>query len=143
MTAFGTLCNSLPRPSSDEKSWIGITDAENLHKVGGSIKRLNQAQALLWKGQVDETLALFEECQKKQAQNFYQYLRSPIDNESVNYDYFQAQQLCSISSGAVESTIKQIDRRIQISRAQWHVENVPQVLAHRCAYLNGLIGSQR
>ncbi len=77
MTAFGTLCNSLPRPSSDEKSWIGITDAENLHKVGGSIKRLNQAQALLWKGQVDETLALFEECQKKQAQNFCQYLRSP------------------------------------------------------------------
>lgn len=61
----------------------------------------------------------------------------------VNYGYFQAEQLCSISSGAVESTIKQIDRRSQISGSQWNVENVPQVLAHRCAYLNGIIGSQR
>lgn len=61
----------------------------------------------------------------------------------INYDYFQAEQLCSIGSGAVESGIKQIDRRIQISGAQWNSENVPQVLAHRCAYLNGLIGSQK
>ncbi len=40
---------------------------------------------------------------------------------------------------AIESTIKQIDRRTKISGAQWKIENVPQVLAHRCAYLNGLI----
>ena len=26
-----------------------------------------------------------------------------------------------------------------ISGAQWKRENVPQVLAHRCAYLNGLL----
>lgn len=52
-------------------------------------------------------------------------------------------RLCSIGSGAVESAIKQIDRRIQISGAQWNSENVPQVLAHRCAYLNGLIGAQK
>ena len=58
----------------------------------------------------------------------------------VNYDYFQAEGLCSIGSGGVESAIKQIDRRIQLSGAQWNAENVPQVLAHRCAYLNGLIG---
>lgn len=114
---------------------------ENLHKVGGSLKRLNQAEALLWVGKVDETLELFEECQKKQAQNFCQYLRKHRDR-IVNYDYFQAEQLCSIGSGAVESAIKQINRRIQISGAQWNAENVPQVLAHRCAYLNGLIGVQ-
>lgn len=36
-------------------------------------------------------------------------------------------------------TIKQIDRRTKISGAQWKENNVPQVLAHRCAYLNGLI----
>ena len=47
-----------------------------------------------------------------------------------------------LDKSAVESAIKQIDRRIQVSGAQWNVENVPQVLAHRCAYLNGLIGSQ-
>jgi hypothetical protein len=48
-------------------------------------------------------------------------------------------QICSIGSGAIESTIKQIDRRTKISGAQWKAENVPQVLAHHCAYLNGLI----
>jgi hypothetical protein len=47
-----------------------------------------------------------------------------------------------IGSGAVESALKQIDRRLQISGAQWKPEHVPQVLAHRCAYLNGLIGTQ-
>lgn len=96
---------------------------------------------MLWLGNVDQTLALFEECRKKQAQNFCQYLRKH-QHRIVNYGYFQAEQLCSIGSGAVESAIKQVDRRIQISGAQWNAENVPQVLAHRCAYLNGLIGSQ-
>lgn len=114
---------------------------ENLHKVGGSIKRLNRAEALLWVGKVDQTLALFEECRQKQAQNFCQYLHKHR-HRIVNYDYFQAEQLCSIGSGAVESAIKQIARRIQISGAQWNAANVPQVLAHRCAYLNRLIGSQ-
>jgi len=115
---------------------------ENLYKVGGSIKRLHQAEALLWMGKVDETIRLFEHCQKKQAKNFCEYLGKHC-HRIVNYDYFQAEERCSIGSGAVESTIKQIDRRIQISGAQWKKENVPQVLAHRCTYLNGLIGSQR
>jgi hypothetical protein len=57
----------------------------------------------------------------------------------VNYDYFQSEQICSIGSGSIESTIKQIDQRTKISGAQWKAENVPQVLPHRCAYLNGLI----
>jgi len=113
---------------------------ENLHKVGGSIKRLNQAEALLWKGQVDVVIALFKDCTRKQAKNFCEYL-GKHRHRIVNYDYFQAEGLCSIGSGAVESAIKQINRRVQISGAQWKVENVPQVLAHRCAYLNGLIGS--
>ena len=55
------------------------------------------------------------------------------------YDYYQAEAICSIGSGVVESGIKQIDRRIQISGAQWKAENVPQVLAHRAAYINGII----
>jgi hypothetical protein len=55
----------------------------------------------------------------------------------INYDYYQAEGICSIGS-AVESAIKQIDRRVQISGAQWKAEKVPQVLAHRTAYLNGL-----
>ncbi len=54
-----------------------------------------------------------------------------ITNESVNYEYFQAEGLYSIGSGAVESAIKQIGRRVQLSGAQWNRENVPQVLAQR------------
>jgi len=45
--------------------------------------------------------------------------------------------ICSISigSGSVESTIKQIGRRVKISGAQWNRHNFAQVLKHRCAYL--------
>ncbi|MCG6133631.1 MAG: ISKra4 family transposase, partial [Nostoc sp. LLA-1] len=57
----------------------------------------------------------------------------------INYEYHQAEEICSIGSGSVESAVKQVDRRTKISGAQWKRENVPQVLAHRCAYLNGLL----
>jgi hypothetical protein len=92
----------------------------------------------LWRGKVSATLELFRDCNLKQAHNFSEYL-TKHRYRVVNYEYFQAEQVCSIGSGAVESAVKQIDRRLQISGAQWNQENVPQVLAHRCAYLNGLI----
>ncbi len=113
---------------------------ENLHKVGGSVKRLKHAKNFLWQGQVDEAIAVFAECQLKQAQKFCAYL-DKHRHRIINYQYHQAEQICSIGSGAVESTVKQIDRRTKISGAQWKEENVPQVLAHRCAYLNGLISA--
>lgn len=111
---------------------------ENLYKVGGSLKRLRQAESLLWQGQVDEVKRLFNDCRRKQAQNFCAYLdkhRCRI----INYAYFQAEQICSIGSGAVESAVKQIDRRLKISGAQWKLENINQALQLRCAYLNGLL----
>lgn len=109
--------------------------SENLYKVGGSLKRLTQAKAFLWQGQVDAAKALFVDCRRKQARNFCAYLdkhRSRI----VNYKYFQAEQLSSIGSGAVESAVKQIDRRLKISGAQWKLENVFQALQLRACYLN-------
>jgi hypothetical protein len=111
---------------------------ENLHKIGGSNQTLFAARGLLWHGKVDETIKLFNDCTLKQAENFCAYLEKHR-HRIVNYYYFQAEQICSIGSGSIESTIKQIDRRTKISGAQWKTENVPQVLAHRCAYLNGLI----
>ncbi|BAY47589.1 hypothetical protein SAMD00079811_52070 [Scytonema sp. HK-05] len=111
---------------------------ENLYKVGGSTQRLNQAKTCLWQGKVDKAIALFADCKLKQAENFCIYLEKHR-HRIVNYQYYQAEQICSIGSGAIESTVKQIDRRTKISGAQWKVDNVPQVLAHRCAYLNGLI----
>lgn len=111
---------------------------ENLHKVGGSLKRLDLAQNLLWQGKVDENIALFTDLKLKQAQNFCNYLRKH-QHRIINYDYYQAEGICDLGSGMVESGIKQIDRRIQISGAQWKAENVPQVLAYRAAYINGII----
>ncbi|MBH8554323.1 ISKra4 family transposase, partial [Nostocaceae cyanobacterium CENA357] len=111
---------------------------ENLHKVGGSLKRLKQAQAFLWKGQVEETKALFAHYKGKHAQNFCRYLDKHRDR-IINYEYHQAEEICSIGSGSVESAVKRVDRRTKISGAQWKQENVPQVLAHRCAYLNGFL----
>jgi len=115
---------------------------ENLHKVGGSLKRLKQGETLLWQGNVDATIALFSDLKNKPAQKFCQYL-TKHRHRIVNYEYYQQEEICSIGSGAVESAIKQISSRVKISGAQWKEENVPQVLAHRCAYLNGLIGVQR
>jgi hypothetical protein len=90
---------------------------ENLHKVGGSLKRLKQAEALLWKGPLDDTLVLFADMTRKSAKNFCVYLekhRARI----INDDDYQAEGICSMGSAAVESAIKQIDRRVQISGAQ-------------------------
>jgi len=110
---------------------------ENLQKVGGSLKRLRQAETYLWEGQVDKTIALFVEIKRKQAHNFCTYLEKHR-HRIINYGYYQAEGICSIGSGAIESAIKKIDRRVQASDAQWKAENVPQVLAHRAAYLNRL-----
>jgi len=78
------------------------------------LKRLRQAETLLWQGQVDAAKALFADCTTKQAQNFINYLDKHCDR-IVNYQYYQAEQICSIGSGAVESAVKQIDRRTKIS----------------------------
>lgn len=109
---------------------------ENLYKVGGSLKRLSQAEAFLWQGRTEAAKALFHDCQRKQARNFEAYL-DKHRTRIVNYAYYQAEQLCSIGSGAVESAVKQIDRRLQISGAKWNVESVNPMLQLRCVYLNG------
>lgn len=114
---------------------------ENLYKVGGSNRRIYQAKKLLWQGKVDETLALFSSLKKKQARNFCVYLENHR-HRIINYDYYQSKEICAIASGAVESTVKQIDRRLKISGAQWKMENVGQVLKHRCAYLNNTLLAQ-
>ena len=71
---------------------------ENLNKVGGSIKRINHAEALLWQGKVEQVLTLFEPLKKKAAKNFCQYLRKHR-HRIINYDYYQREQICSIGSG--------------------------------------------
>ena len=108
---------------------------ENLHKVPGSNNRLTEARALLWQGKVDDAIGLFEECQSDEARRFRGYLERHRER-IPNYDYYQAEGI-PIGSGDVESLAKQINQRTKIVGASWSAENVPQVLAHRCAYLNG------
>jgi hypothetical protein len=57
---------------------------ENLHKVGGSLKRLKIAENLLWQGKASETIELISSLNKKQAENFCNYLETHR-HRIVNY----------------------------------------------------------
>jgi hypothetical protein len=107
---------------------------ENLGKVGGSQHRLDAVEADLWQGDVEGAIAQFNDWQHERVTAFRGYL-SKHRQRIINYGYYQAEGI-SIGSGAIESTVKQIGRRIKISGAQWEKDNVLQVLKHRCAYLN-------
>ena len=52
-----------------------------------------------------------------------------------NYRYSQLEGL-PVGSGPVESIIKQIDTRLQVTGAKWKSENIPKILALRRSYLN-------
>jgi hypothetical protein len=113
---------------------------ENLYKVGGSLKRLGAAETRLWHGQVAAARALFADCRRKQARNFEAYL-DRHGARIVNYGFYQAEGLCSIGSGAVESAVKQIGQRLKMSGARWNTASVNPMLKLRCAYLNGQLAS--
>lgn len=132
---FGEIAS--PTQRREILDWFHLV--ENLHKVGGSLQRLTAVEALLWKGNVDGAIEQFKGWQPEQVDNFIAYLNKHR-HRIVNYEYFQAEGI-SIGSGAIESTVKQIGARIKLSGAQWKAENVPQVLLHRCAYLNGQISN--
>lgn len=91
---------------------------------------------MLWQGQTELASALFVDLKKKPAINFIAYLKKH-STRIINYEYFSQSGLCSIGSGAVESAVKQIGRRMKISGEQWKLENIPRMLQLRSAYLNG------
>lgn len=108
---------------------------ENLGQVGGSQQRLDAVAACLWQGDVNGAIEQFQDWQHERVSTFIGYLNKHR-HRIVNYGYYQVEGI-SIGSGTIESTIKQIGRRIKISGAQWERDNVPQVLKQRTAYLNG------
>ena len=128
-------CVSHPQRRLETLDWYHLK--ENLYKIGGSLPRLRQAEAYLWQGQVVPAISLFDECKLEQARRFRQYVQHHRDR-SINYSYFQAEGI-PIGSGAVDSSIKQIDYWMKLPGAQWKRQNVPQALSVRCAYLNGLL----
>ena len=109
---------------------------ENLYKICGSLKRLKQAETLLWFGQVNEVINLFKELKRKGFKTFCNYLKFHR-NQIVNYRYYKEESLIYIGSGKVESTIKRIGLRVKLSGAQWNIESVASIFSLRCAYLNG------
>jgi hypothetical protein len=113
---------------------------ENLHEIPGSNQRLKQAEDLLWRGEVDQARQLFEDCHSEEARKFRGYLERHRER-IPNYGYYQAEGI-PIGSGDVESLIKRISARTKISGASWEASHVPQVLAHRCAYLNGKLSPE-
>ena len=110
---------------------------ENLHKVGGSLKRLRRVESQLWQGSTVSAIAEFVGVRGKESENFQNYLRKH-QSRIPNYQNYQHLGI-DIGSGAVESLIKQIGARIKIVGAQWKEKNVPQILRLRCAYLNNEI----
>jgi hypothetical protein len=121
-----------------ESAILGFPQVQHLFKTGGSMNRLSEARTLLWKGKVDETIALFKDWDDHQAQCFCKYIDGHR-NRIPNYDYYQSEEICSIGSGNIEATIKQIASRVKISGARWKREHLPKVLAQRTAYLNKAI----
>lgn len=121
-----------PQQRREILDWYHLN--ENLYKVGGSNQRLRTVESLLWRGKVDEAIAAFADWDSPQVKNFLAYLEKHR-LRIPDYQDFRSQGI-TIGSGAVESKIKQIGRRIKISGAQWNRSNLPQVLKHRCAYLN-------
>ena len=111
---------------------------ENLFKIGGSLKRLRRGESFLWKGEVKEAIALFKQECPQRARKFLAYVEKHR-HRLVNYELLQTEYHVSIGSGAVESAIKQLDRRLKISGAQWNSNSVSPMLRLRCAYLNGQI----
>lgn len=114
---------------------------ENLYKLPGANAQLQDARELLWYGEVDDTITLLEGDNSDEVRRFRGYLKRHQDR-IPNYDYYQAEGI-AIGSGDVESLVKQINARTKISGAAWEASHIPQVLAHRCAYLNGKLSPEQ
>lgn len=125
---------------SEKEKRIEILDGyhlvENLHKIEGTKNQIEQLKADLWWGQVREAIAYLKQEQPLGGYQLRKYLKKHI-SRIVNYHYLSWQKVCSIGSGAVESSVKQIGHRVKLTGAQWKKENVPNILQLRCAYLNG------
>jgi hypothetical protein len=103
---------------------------ENLHKQQIGKEKLEEVKKLLWKGEKDKAIQEFEI-----GNNFRKYMEKHY-KRLVNYEYYQSEGL-TIGSGAVESAIKQINSRINLTGARWKLAGARKMLRLRCNYLNG------
>ncbi len=126
---FGTEQVAIKREILD---WYHLK--ENLHKVGGSLKRLERVENFLWQGWVDKAMEEFQPLRSKRAVNFRAYLEQHRQRIPC-YSYYQRLGIV-IGSGDVESKIKQVGARVKLPGARWAHSNVNRILRLRCAYIN-------
>lgn len=123
---------SIPGSIDEILDWFHLK--ENLYKVGATPEVLETIASTLWEGQVSTAKRMLDDMNTDSAKRFRGYLERHT-GRIPNYRYYQMEGL-PIGSGPVESLVKQIDARLQITGAQWNTESLPQVLKLRCAYLN-------
>ncbi len=63
---------------------------EHFYAVGGSLRRLDKAEDLLWQGDVEQAINLFAGCTSKRFINFLAYLRNHR-HRIPEYGYLQKQ----------------------------------------------------
>lgn len=111
---------------------------ENAHKITASKRDLEIIESFLWRGKTREVKKYIKKQKIINSVDFINYLNHH-QHRIIDYQTRQ-ENGGAIGSGAVESLVKQIASRVKLSGAQWAFENVPKVLKHRCAYLNGVLG---
>jgi hypothetical protein len=111
---------------------------ENVWRQPWGRARKEYIESLLWWGQLEDALqeiAGYQRC-RGTLSGYLEQHRSRIPQGATSYAWRQERGL-PLGSGSVESTIKQIDARLQLPGAWWSPENVNPMLDLRCAYLNG------
>lgn len=116
---------------------------ENLFKVGGSLKRLHQAEALLWHGDVEAVRALARWLSSLARRLTFAPISTII---APALSTTPTAKPCSsnpflLALVQLSLPLSQIDRRLKLSGAQWNPNNVNQILDLRCAYLNGTLNA--
>lgn len=119
-------------PTDEVLDWYHLK--ENLYKVDATDEVLESLSSQLWEGQLQAVLTSLAALDTDSARRFRGYLNTHA-GRIPNYRYYQMEGL-PIGSGPVESWLKQIDARMQVTGAQWNEESLPQMLKLRCAYLN-------
>ena len=119
-------------PTDEVLDWYHLK--ENLYKVETTESVLESLSSHLWEGQLQKVLVRLSELDNDSARRFSAYLSNHA-GRIPNYRYYQMEGL-PIGSGPVESWVKQIDARLQVTGAQWDEETLPQMLNLRSAYLN-------
>jgi hypothetical protein len=110
---------------------------ENLYKYGVllhpqkfSKKRITNYKKLLWSGKKEKVI------KKLQVDNNFRKYLEKHRGRLINYELHKIEKLSSIGSGAVESSVKQIAARTNISGARWNEQGIRKILSVRTAYLN-------